>query len=300
VKIPLVIDTDVALGIWHDDRPRDIDDGFAIVEAMNIDALDLRAITTVYGNAPHAEVARVAGDLVRLKHSSVPVYHGATAALPQQGRLPPPNAAASELATLLVTQRLHIAAIGPLTNIALLVHHFPQCLGNIEQLIVVAGRSPGQRFYIGDVGPVQDFNFENDVRAMQILLDAKLPMVFAGFELTSQVAVTDADLRVIAARGTATARYLHDNSLAWFNHWTQRFPGERGFHPWDSAAIAWLTHPELFVTQPRRVRILPRVGKQPHWLECSSDGSGPVVTYCTGFVPGGAESFVAAIVDNVY
>ena len=27
----LLIDTDVALGVWHEGRPRDIDDGFAIV-----------------------------------------------------------------------------------------------------------------------------------------------------------------------------------------------------------------------------------------------------------------------------
>ena len=47
MKTPLVIDTDVALGVWHDGNPRDIDDGFAIVEAINIDTIDLAAITTV-------------------------------------------------------------------------------------------------------------------------------------------------------------------------------------------------------------------------------------------------------------
>ena len=64
---PLVIDTDVALGVWHEGRPRDIDDGFAIVEAINIDTIDLRAVTTVYGNAPLADVDRVARELVALK-----------------------------------------------------------------------------------------------------------------------------------------------------------------------------------------------------------------------------------------
>jgi inosine-uridine nucleoside N-ribohydrolase len=204
------------------------------------------------------------------------------------------------LAALLGRRRTRIAAIGPLTNIALLAHHYPQCLKNIDELFVVAGRSPNRHFYIGDAGPVRDFNFENDVRAMQILLDAGLPMVLAGFELTSQVTITEADLAVIAARGTDTARYLHDNSLAWFKHWTKTFPTERGFHPWDSAAIAWLTHPALFTTQQRRVRILPPEGKRPAWLECSETGTGPAVTYCTGFITGGEKAFVSAIVDNVY
>jgi inosine-uridine nucleoside N-ribohydrolase len=300
MKIPLVIDTDVALGVWHDGQPRDIDDGFAIVQAINIESLDLRAITTVYGNAPHPDVARVATELVQLKRTDIPVWHGATAPLPQQGPMPPPNDAVVQLATLLARQRLHIAAIGPLTNIALLAHHYPQHLANIDELIIVAGRSPQRQFYIGTQGPVQDFNFENDVRAMQILLDAHLPMVLAGFELTSQVTITATDLRVIQARGTDTARYLHDNSLAWCKYWTDTFPAERGFHPWDSAAIAWLTHRELFAFEPRHARILPSVGKRPAWLECGAEPGGIPVTYCTGFAPGGAATFVAEIVANVH
>jgi inosine-uridine nucleoside N-ribohydrolase len=300
MKHSLVIDTDVALGVWHEGHPRDIDDGFAIVEAINIDAIDLRAITTVYGNAPHPAVMRVAHELVQLKASSVPIWHGAGTPLPQDGPIPPPNEAVAQLADLLTRQRLHIAAIGPLTNMALLVHHFPERIANIDEMFIVAGRSPGRRFFIGDAGPVQDFNFENDVRAMQILLEAQIPIVFAGFELTSQVAITAEDLRGIAARGTRTARHLYDNSLAWFKYWTETFPTERGFHPWDSAAIAWLTHRELFATEPRHVRILPRDGNRPAWLECSPTGNGPVVTYCTGFIPGGAATFVAEIVGNVY
>ena len=300
MTLALVIDTDVALGVLHEGRPGDIDDGFAIVEALNIADIDLRAITTVYGNAPLADVDRVARELIELKHSDVPVWRGASVALPQKGAVPPPNEAVVRLAELLRRQRLTIAAIGPLTNIALLVHHFPDCAANIDEMIVVAGRSPNRRFYIGDIGPVQDFNFENDVRAMAMLLEAQIPMVLAGFELTSQVVITDVDLATIEARGTDTARYLYRNSLAWFRHWTQQFPTERGFHPWDSAAIAWLTHRELFTAQPRRVRILPPDGKRPHWLECDVDGSGPRVIYCTGFVPGGAETFVAEIVGNVY
>ena len=167
-------------------------------------------------------------------------------------------------------------------------------------MIVVAGRSPGRRFYIGSAGPVQDFNFENDVRAMALLLETEIPMVFAGFELTSQVVITDADLATIDARGTDAASYLYRNSLAWFEHWTREFPTERGFHPWDSAAVAWLTHPELFVTGQRRVRIVPPNGTRPALLECDATGSGRSATYCTGFVPGGAEMFVAEIVGNVY
>ncbi len=300
----VVIDTDVALGVLHEGRPRDIDDGFAIVEAINVDAIDLQAVTTVYGNAPLADVDRVARELITLKNSAVPVWRGASAALPQKGPLPPPNEAVIRIAELLRRQRLTIAAIGPLTNMGLLVHHFPECVANIDEMIIVAGRSPNRRFYIGGAGPVQDFNFENDVRAMALLLEthnlAEFPLVLAGFELTSQVVVTEADLATIEARGSDTARYLHRNSLAWFKYWTEQFPTERGFHPWDSAVVAWITHPELFQTEQRNARIRPDDGQQLQLLECSVEGIGPRVTYCTGFVPRGAQTFVREIVNNVY
>jgi len=63
----LIIDTDVALGVVHEDRPRDIDDAFAIIEAINDDALNLLGVTTVYGNAPLDLVNRAAQELLTVK-----------------------------------------------------------------------------------------------------------------------------------------------------------------------------------------------------------------------------------------
>ncbi|MFB3107687.1 MAG: nucleoside hydrolase, partial [Pseudomonadales bacterium] len=72
------------MGLQHEGRPRDIDDGFAIVEAINVDDLDLCGVTTVFGNAPHAAVHRVAGEIVELKNVDVPVVAGAAQPLPEE------------------------------------------------------------------------------------------------------------------------------------------------------------------------------------------------------------------------
>lgn len=295
----LIIDTDVALGAIHEGRPRDIDDGFAMVEAINADELELLGVTTVYGNAPQETVNRVANEIIGLKGAEVPVQPGAIQALPQRGDLPPANAAAQFLARRLADQPVSIAAIGPLTNLGLLVHHFPEVLGNIEQLIIVAGRSPGAEFHIGAAGPVRDFNFENDVRAAQLVMGSGVPLVLTGFELTSQVAITEADLEVIGNVGSDAARYFHRNSLAWCRYWVQEFPTDAGFHPWDSAAIAWLRHPEYFTHEQRGWRIRA-VDRKTHWLECDSAYPGDKVTYCTGFAPDGARAFVADVVATVF
>ena len=297
MTISLLIDTDVALGLRHEGRPRDIDDGFAIVEAINVDDLQLRGVTTVFGNAPHDAVHVVANELINLKKVDVPVVPGATEPLPQLGDLPDPNPAVEFMATQLAQQPMAVAAIGPLTNIGLLIHHHPEVLTNITSLIIVAGRSPGITFYIGDVGPVRDFNFENDVRAAELVMTSGIPLVLAGFELTSQVTITEADLGAIAARGSATSDYFHHNSLAWCRYWTETF-AEPGFHPWDSAAISWLRHPEYFQYETRGWKI-DRSGETPR-LECDRNLPGTTVTYCTGFASGGSVSFVRDVVNTVY
>ncbi|MEQ8690524.1 MAG: nucleoside hydrolase [Pseudomonadales bacterium] len=290
----LIIDTDVALGVWHEGRPRDIDDGFAIVEAINSDALQLLGITCVYGNGPLSEVVRVAQEIVDLKGADIPVIAGAPEAMKSADD--PSNQAVEFIADQLRAGRLSIAAIGPLTNMGLLVRHHPDLLSNIDQVIIVAGRSEGADFYIGDDGPVRDFNFENDVLAADLLMAAGVPLVLMGFELTSQVCVTELDLEGIRAHGGDTAEYFYTNSLAWCHHWTRTFPQDAGFHPWDSAAIAWLLNRNWFAAESRG----HRVQYDPPRLECAPGFSGPAHTYCSGFQAGGQEAFVKSVIEHVY
>lgn len=290
---PLIIDTDVALGVIHEGRPRDIDDGFALVEAINSDALNLVGVTCVFGNGPLPEVERVARELVELKQAAVPVVAGASENMDQNNQS---NAAVDFLAEQLRSQKLSIAAIGPLTNIGLLVRDHPDVLGNIEQVIIVAGRSLGAQFYIGDAGPVRDFNFENDVTATELLMQSGVPVVSMGFELTSQVCVTAQDLEGIRQHGDPTARYFYDNSMAWCDYWTNTFPEDAGFHPWDSAAVAWLLNRDWFSYERR----YSRISRDPDLFECDVSIEGPGLTYCTGFAPGGAEAFVRSVIANVY
>ena len=294
----LIIDTDVALGVQHEGRPRDIDDGFAIVEAINSPEIDLKAVTTVYGNAPQMDVYRVAVEIMALKQADIPVSPGAEEALPQTGPLPETNPAVEQMAAALRAERCHIAAIGPLTNLGLLVHHHPDLIERISSVVIVAGRSLDAEFYIGRAGPVRDFNFENDVRAARLLLEAPVPLVLAGFELTSQVAVTETDLETIAAARSPAADYFHRNSLAWCRYWVSQFPVDEGFHPWDSAAISWLKHPDYFVAESRGWRIRPVDHK--YWLECDEQLSGRPITYLSGFTADGAAAFVQDVVDHVF
>ena len=301
--LPLIIDTDVALGIWHDGRPRDIDDGFAIAEALNSPQLDLQLVSTVYGNAPLDSVVQVAREIIALKGSNVPVLRGADSPMvSRNGTSAVTNAAVEGMAECLRSRRCAVAAIGPLTNMALLARFHPDAFANISHLVIVAGRTPNRRFFLGDKGPVQDFNFENDVASTELMLASVSPdtqVVLAGFELTSQVCITEQDLETIAKRANPVALYFHKQSLDWCRYWTTTFPSDTGFHPWDSAAISWFKHPEYFASESRGWRVTHRP-RGSSWLECDTSFAGGRVDYLTGFTPGGAAAFIKDVVSSVY
>ncbi len=304
---PIVIDTDPALGVIHEGRPRDVDDAFAIAEALNAPDLDVLGITVTFGNAPLAAAVDVTHELIAIAGVDVPVAAGAAHAIPASG-LPPATPAVSLLHELLSRQRLRIAALGPLGNLGALLLHYPEDAERIDEVVIVGGRTSGRAFYLGDVGPVRDFNFENDVRAARILLESGVPVVCAGFELSSPISMTAAHLETIGAHGTPLARHLTDGAQPWLEHWLRSFPDDAGFHPWDSAAIAWLRTPDLIESEVRGWRIrdveqAPRggnpdagAGRVP-WLETDPSMPGQL-RFLTGFAPNGADRFLANVVAN--
>jgi inosine-uridine nucleoside N-ribohydrolase len=204
---------------------------------------------------------------------------------------------------------LSIVAIGPLTNIAALLHHHPEEARAIEQVVIVAGRSPGQVFELHGATGIPDFNFECDPEGARLLMESDVPVTLTGFELTSRVVLTRAHLESLRGR-SAVADRIVEGALPWLSWWTQTFPGDGGFHPWDSAALAVLTHPEWFVREPRGWRIRPAPEGAPGapgvpWLELGaelsdrSESPGRHATYCPDFAPGGATAFVGGILTGV-
>ena len=309
----LIIDTDPALGLVIDENPQDVDDSLAIVEAINSPKLNLIGITTVFGNSPPEKGAEIARKLVGLKKKAVEVVAGAAEKAPPEGKIPT-NPAVDLMAKKLRTRKIIIAAIGPLTNVASLIQNYPDRCENIQQIVAVMGRSPGQEFYLGDRGPIRDFNFAMDPRAAEIVLTSGIPVVLVPFELTSTVTISQSDLDLIRDAETESSQYVFEGCKKWMTFWRENFPSDDGFHPWDSATIAYLTSQELFVPEVRGFRIRSvdgtahgvgnaKTGKlsdSQRWLELSPDFPNGQIEYITHFRDGGGKEFVRQIVESVY
>jgi len=293
------IDTDPALGYREDDRPKDVDDAFVIVEALRDPEVDVAGIGTVFGNAPVDVGTRIARELAAAvggAASDTKVACGAAHAGSERDGFVCTDAVRA-LAEALRAGPLALCAIGPLTNVAALLEHFPNEATRIERCVVVAGRSPGRAFTLHGASGIPDFNFECDPHAARVLMSSATPVACAGFELTSQVVLTREHLAAARARSPVAER-LVDGALPWLEWWTGVFPKDGGFHPWDSAALALLRHPEWFACDERGWRIGAGPDGTP-WLELGAELPGKRSRYARGFARGGAEAFVAHVAGAI-
>jgi pyrimidine-specific ribonucleoside hydrolase len=215
-RIPLVIDTDPG-----------IDDALAVLLALASPEVDLRLVTTVHGNV---ELAQTTENALRVLHlagrSDVPVAAGARSSLvvPQPERaghvhgtsglggvvLPPspaaidPRPAVTALADLLFSSEepVTVAAIGPLTNIALLLAVYPEAAARIGRLVVMGGSATRG----GNVTAAAEFNVWADPEAAAVVFRAGLPTVMVGLDVTLPTVLTAAGIARFAAAGPVGAQ----------------------------------------------------------------------------------------------
>ncbi len=242
------IDTDPAIG----EPERDVDDGFALLQAFRSPELDIRGVSVVFGNAPFDEGLAIARRLVRLwGPEGLSVFGGASSA---QGRGQPTDATRA-LAEALRQGPLTILALGPATNVATVLEQHPELAKRIVRIVAVAGRRPGQRFTTGTVNVKghRDFNFELDPEAFRVLIASRVPLVLTPFEISSQVWIESPDIDRLA-KGSPAAQALATPARAWLDLWGRLF-GVNGFNPFDTLAVGYVVSPIDFGCESLRIEI---------------------------------------------
>ncbi|SLM64661.1 MULTISPECIES: ribonucleoside hydrolase RihC [Dickeya] len=238
-----------------------IDDAVAIAAALFCPELELRLLTTVAGNVTVDKTTRNALQLLDFWQSTVPVAAGAAAPLlrPLSSAAdvhgesglggydfaPPRRQALNQPAFQAIYQYLNdsdrpvtLVTIGPLTNIALLLMHYPDCRSRIARLVMMGG-SCGR----GNVTPSAEFNMAVDPEAARRVFDSGIDIVMCGLDVTHQAVLTPEYLATLPALNRSGAM-LH----ALFSHYrSASITGGLRMH--DLCAIAWLVKPELFRLQ---------------------------------------------------
>lgn len=266
--------------VWIDTDPAitsgngEVDDGYAILQALAAPELDMVGLSAVFGNTDIENTFPMAQEIIRRAgREDVPVYKGHGEA----GRLDTCDATDAMLGAL-DQGPLTIFALGPLTNIAAALTRPEANVSSVDEIIFVGGRTVGLEFRAtpDQDTPFRDLNFELDPDAASALLTLNLPLTLAGWEVSSNMWLRQTDLDRLREDGAPVVRWLSENSQDWHDAWSKDFNAP-GFTPFDTLAIGWVLRPELYriMTAPAHIRQTP---ERP-LFEVASDIDGSKVTY---------------------
>ncbi len=260
MKSPLIIDCDPG-----------VDDAIALFLAFAND-LPLLGITTVAGNVPLDLTFGNARKICALAKSNVPVFagcprplmrplataeevHGATglqgATLPEPTAVKPTQHAVDFLITTLLnaSEPITIAALGPLTNLAIALIQSPQIADHIDQLVIMGG-SLSQ----GNITPSAEFNIYVDPHAAHIVLSAGIPTTLITLDSTHQVLTTPQRLAAIRALNNPISTAAA-GMLSFYGQSDLARYGLPGAPLHDPCVIAYLLQPQLFTTKTVNVAV---------------------------------------------
>lgn len=254
-----------------------IDDAFAMAMLAGLPALDLLAVTTVFGNADVETTTRNAANLCRQLGLDVPLYRGAATPLvrprgpgaphvhghhglgdiisPAIPAFPHGSPDAAEIIASLVRahpRRVTLLAIGPLTNLALALRLDPTIADLVEEVVVMGGAF-GTDGRWGNVTPTAEANIHNDPHAAAIVLSAPWRVTLVGLDVTARCILSTAratDLRRAGGMGAL----LWDLSRFYAAAYA-RYDGVDGCCLHDVAALALLASPDLFTYRSGRVAV---------------------------------------------
>lgn len=256
IKHRVIIDTDPGL-----------DDALAILHALNCGRFDVLGLTTVAGNIGIDNTTRNAARLLTaMGRSDIPVVAGATQPLTRQvidiadihgtdglhglvlpePVVPPQSGAVEWMAQLLLSEpagTIDILALGPLTNIALLLTDHPAAAARIGRIIAMGGAVEEK----GNIGPRSEFNFATDPEAADIVFRAGLDLTLVPLDVTRKVR---ADAAFVASlRGSTASDIAADVIELYFGNGRESRP----LH--DPCVMLLALEPSLFEIEERQLAI---------------------------------------------
>lgn len=249
-KKKIIIDTDPG-----------IDDAIAIALAAFSDEVDVKLVTTVSGNVNIDYVTENVLKLLSFYKKDLPVAKGASTPLVREaidasnvhGKTGLEGYDFKEInESLLIDEHavtamykvikenpgeVSIVAIGPLTNIALLLRLYPDVEKDIKEIVLMGG-SPDR----GNFGVYAEFNIGYDPEAAKVVFNSSIPRTMVGMNIG-----TKALIKPEVSEKVQTLNKIGDMFYSLF----KKYRGgsfNTGLKMYDATAVAYLLRPDMFET----------------------------------------------------
>jgi inosine-uridine nucleoside N-ribohydrolase len=271
------------------------DDAIAILLALCDPSIHILGLTTVGGNAALSKTTTNALRILDyMNRSNIPVIPGAnkplngrflysydfhgpsglTIRLPKHTSKPLQETCSDFIAHHIFNNvdPVTIIALGPLTNIALLMQHYPKAMDYIGEVIIMGGAIQTA----GNITPHAEFNFYNDPIAADQIMSSGLKITLIDLKATQQVPFTR----------THFSHFVHPNKAGGLvvdilRNWFKNHPDQYAYHLHDPLAIAILL--DQSITSRRRTSIRVATNNDPLKGSCF-EVPGPTSTEITDSV----------------
>ncbi|MFH5836778.1 nucleoside hydrolase [Proteiniclasticum sp. C24MP] len=260
-KYPLILDCDPG-----------VDDVFAILLAHSTPEIDLKVICSVSGNAGIEKTTYNAQLIAGLLGAKTIIAEGASRPLIKEA--PPIGtvhgtdglggyakgfgedrlAPISSMKALDVYRKIlleseepvYIAAVGPLTNLAILFLAYPEVKSKIAAVSIMGG---GIRR--GNITPYSEYNFYKDPEAADIVMKSGVKLLLCGLDVTQKATLSEKEMKSLKE----SQNEFSDFSVKILSSYIAK---DAAIH--DPCAILALTNPEKFIYEDQYVEIDTREG----------------------------------------
>jgi pyrimidine-specific ribonucleoside hydrolase len=285
---PLVVDTDMAADDW-----------MAILYLLQRPDVDVKAITVVGTGEAHcgAGMHNALALVALMGRPDIPVACGRATplrgnrtfpeswrarvdtllglSLPQNTHAPYPGSATELLKQVIneSQQKMHVVALGPLTNLAELLEADPSLADKLQMVTIMGGAIDVP----GNVGPssgirngAAEWNIYIDPHAANVVLHSGAPVTLTPLDATRGVPVTtDFYWRIARDRQTPAAEFVYRVLMQKTN---DILAG--GYYFWDPLAVVIVTEDQLATFRTLSIAVIEDEGPYCGRMQASADGHG--------------------------
>lgn len=260
MSIPVIIDCDPGL-----------DDAVALFMAFASDELDIKAVTVVAGNQTIDKTSKNARDIVAYAGKKCRVSVGASKPLVRELSTAEFVHGETGLKNIVLPRadfdfskekpheiiyeeslknegKIHIIALGPLTNIATALLLYPDLKEKIGHITLMGGSC-----YLGNHTPAAEFNIFVDPEAAKIVFESGIDLTMVGLDVTNRAMVFEDEIGDFLNMGNRVSRTVGEILLSSLD-FVREF-GYEGVPMHDPFAMASVIEPSLMKTEQYHVDV---------------------------------------------
>lgn len=263
----IILDFDNTMGL----SKRDVDDGLTLLYLLGRGDVNIKLITTSFGNDGVDEVYENTKGMLRDLKVDIPLVKGRNI-----HSSPFENKAAKEIINLLRKKPdTTIIALGSLTNLADAEKLSP---GTLKDTRIISMGGLREELLVNGVH-LDELNYSCDYESCRDLLKASSNFTNVDGNFCLNIAFSKKEEEELN-KDIKIYSYIRNKASQWFNEFNEEF-GNREIIIWDLNCALYLTNPELFTSGKRRVSLNIENLKKGYLID---DEKGIEISYLKGIL----------------